>query len=271
MSENSSVTVVITCFNYGNYLRGCVASALAQAGGPPAVIVVDDGSTDDATRLALDELPQAVRVVRQENAGVCRARNAGLALADTPFVIVLDADDELAPGALPALRTTLEQDPDVGFAYGYMELMGTHQGVLRFPDYDPYKLLYRHVIGLSALLRREVADDTGGFDPAFSAFEDWEFWINALAHGHRGRRIDAVTLHYRRHEASKFVSDRLAYRAAWRLLRKKHRELYADHALLAAQGGTGLPNRAVYRWLWGPRPWPAAVEAAAQRRVFGAR
>src|SRR4029077_14872953 len=111
-----------------------VASALNQAGGPPAVIVVDDGSTDDATRLALDELPRGVRIVRQENGGVCRARNAGLALADTPFVIVLDADDELAPGALPALRATLEQDPDIGFAYGYMELMGTHQGVLRFPD-----------------------------------------------------------------------------------------------------------------------------------------
>ena len=52
-------------------------------------------------------------------------------------MIVLDADDELAPGALPALRKTLEQDPDIGFAYGYMELMGTHQGVLALPRLRP--------------------------------------------------------------------------------------------------------------------------------------
>ena len=67
-------------------------------------------------------------------------------------------------------------------------------GRLRFPDYDPYRLLYRHTIGLSALVRREVIADTGGFDPSFETYEDWELWVNALAHGWRGRRVEAVTL-----------------------------------------------------------------------------
>ena len=84
MSENSSVTVVITCFNYGNYLRGCLASALNQAGGPPAVIVIDDGSTDDATRLALDELPQGVRIVRLKRMPVSAVRGTPGSPSPTP-------------------------------------------------------------------------------------------------------------------------------------------------------------------------------------------
>ena len=80
-----------------------------------------------------------------------------------------------------------------------MRFFGAWEGELRFPDYDPYRLLYRHTIGLSALMRREVIEDTGGFDPAFESYEDWELWLNALAHGWRGRRVDAVTLEYRRH------------------------------------------------------------------------
>ena len=115
---------------------------------------------------------------------------------------MVDADDRLAPGALDAMRAPLDADPRLGFAYGTMRFFGAWEGELRFPDYDAYRLLYRHTIGLSALMRREVIDDTGGFDPAFETYEDWELWLNALAHGWRGRRVDAVTLEYRRHAAA---------------------------------------------------------------------
>ena len=161
-------------------------------------MVVDDGSTEP-----LPELPSGVEVVEQENQGVARARNVGIGLAETPYVIVLDADDRIVPGALSLLREPLDADPKLGFAYGRMRFFGDWEGELRFPPYDPYALLYRHTIGLSALVRRQVLEDTGGFDPAFGQFEDWELWVNALAHGWRGRQIDAVTVDYRRHAGSK--------------------------------------------------------------------
>ena len=113
----------------------------------------------------------------------------------------LDADDRLAPGALDAMRAPLDRDPRLGFAYGWMRFFGAWDGTLRFPPYDPYRLLHRHTIGLSALARRELFEDTGGFDPAFEQYEDWELWLNALEHGWRGHRVDAVTLDYRRHPA----------------------------------------------------------------------
>src|SRR5687767_14191340 len=118
----SDVTAVIACFNYGLYLREAVDSALAEGA---QVVVVDDGSTEP-----LPELPPEVELVRQGNQGVARARNAGIRLAQTPFVLALDADDRLLPGALAVLREPLVADPALGFSYGRMRFFGDWEGEL---------------------------------------------------------------------------------------------------------------------------------------------
>jgi glycosyltransferase involved in cell wall biosynthesis len=264
-ADNRDITAVIACFNYGAYLGEAVDSLLGQAGGAPRVVVVDDGSDDPGTLAALDALADGVELVRQPNRGVGAARNAGLERADTTYAIVLDADDRLAPGALAALRAPLDADPGLGFAYGTMRFFDDWEGELRFPAYDPYALLYRHTIGLSALVRREVIYATGGFDPAFDHFEDWELWVNALAHGWRGRQVDAVTLEYRRHGATKLAADRGAYRRAFRGLRAKHAALYRDRARLARESRLGAAGRLWYRAWWGARPVPARLERALHR------
>jgi GT2 family glycosyltransferase len=266
---NDDVTAVIANYNYARFLEEAVASLRGQAGGPPRVIVVDDGSTAADTAAVLDRLEaDGVTVLRHENRGVCAARNAGLAHVETPLWLVLDADDRLAPGALAALRGALERSPQAGFAFGFMEFFGAMSGVVRFPDYDPYRLLFRHTIGLTALARAEVLHATGGFDPAFGHYEDWELWVNALAHGHEGTRVEAVTLEYRRHGGTKFSSDRAQYRTAWRALRRKHATLYARSGELARRSALGPGGRALYRYFWGPRPIPAGVEAAIHRALW---
>lgn len=267
-SGMSDVTVVIACFNYGQYLEETVSSALGQRGGAPSVIVVDDGSTDPVTRDVLARLPAQVRVIEQRNAGVCAARNRGIFASTSPFVIVLDADDRLPPDALGLLRPPLERDSSLGFTYGLTRFFGDWQGLLRMPPYDPYQLLHRHTIGLSALVRREVFEVAGGFDPAFPYLEDWELWVNALAHGWRGRRVEAVTFEYRKHGAGKHSGDRRRYREVYRAMRRKHRALYARRDEFAGESAMGPAGRAVYRWFWGPRPVPARVEAALHRALF---
>jgi glycosyltransferase involved in cell wall biosynthesis len=271
-ADNGDITAVVACFNYGAYLGEAVDSLLGQAGGAPRVVVVDDGSDDPATLATLDSLEGRVELVRQPNRGVGAARNAGLERVETAYAIVLDADDRLAPGALAALRAPLDADAGLGFAYGTMRFFGDWTGELRFPAYDPYALLYRHTIGLSALVRREVIAATGGFDPEFEQFEDWELWVNALAHGWRGRQVDAVTLEYRRHGATKLAADRGAYRRAFRRLRAKHAGLYADRARLAHESRLGPAGRVWYRAWWGARPVPARLERALHAaRWRGAR
>lgn len=268
-SRHDDITAVIANHNYERFLLEAVESLRAQVGGPPRIVVVDDGSTAVGTASVLERVEAGgARVVRQANAGVSAARNAGLALVETPYWLVLDADDRLAPGALDALRAPLEQDPGLGFAFGFMRFFGDMSGIVRFPPYDPYRLLYRHTIGLTALARSAVLRDTGGYDAAFPHYEDWELWVHALAHGHEGRRVDTVALEYRRHGGTKFTTDRRRYRAAWRALRRKHAALYARRAELARRSDLSAAGRAVYRGFWGPRPIPARVEAALHRALW---
>lgn len=266
----SPVAVVITCFNYGRFLEEAVTSVLTQEG-PPHVIVVDDGSTDPTTHAVLDALPAQVEVVRQANAGVSAARNAGIDRAYTPFVIVLDADDRLAAGAVAVLREALERHPEAGFAYGHQRFFGDWHGEMRFPPYDPLRLLDRHLIGPTALVRRELLTDVGGYDESFPLYEDWELWIAALAHGWHGVLADAVTHEYRRHGPSKLADDRRRYRELRRQLHDKHAGLYARRRELAERSSLGPGGRLVYRWFWGPRPMPAAVEQAVYALLWGRR
>jgi glycosyltransferase involved in cell wall biosynthesis len=267
----TDTTAVIACFNYGAYVEEAVRSLLEQDGGAPHVVVVDDGSTDAATHAALDALPGEVEVIRQENAGVAMARNAGIARAETPYVLCLDADDRLAPGALALLRAALAQHPEASFAYGHHQYFGDWNTMLRLPPYDPLRLLDRHLIGLTTLARREVFADTGGFDPGFDAYEDWELWVHALARGHRGVRVDAATLEYRRHGASKIGADRAVYRRMRRRLRAKHAGLYGSRAALSRESSLGPAGRLLYRAYWGPRPLPAALERALYNAVLSRR
>lgn len=258
-------TAVVPCFDYGRYLAEAVASLLAQDPDPPRVVVADDGSTEPETLAALDALPDEVELLRLPNGGVARARNAGAARADTPFVLFLDADDRLAPDALRVLGRALESHPDAGFAYGDQRFFGDWEGEMRFPPYDPLRLLDRHLIGPTALMRRELLDDTGGYDPAFALYEDWEMWLAALAAGWSGVHVARITHEYRQHGTSKLSTDRRLYRDFRRQAMTKHPALYANRRGLAAQSDMAAAQRLLYRWFWGPRPLPAAVESWAAR------
>jgi glycosyltransferase involved in cell wall biosynthesis len=272
-STNDDVTVIITCFNYGAFLAESVRSALSQDGGEPSVIVVDDGSTDARTLAELDRLPPQVELVRQANAGPAEARNTGLRRVQTPYALVLDADDQLVADALQRLRGPLDTEPTLGFSYGVMRFFGAWGGILTMPPYDPYRLLYRHNIGSAALIRRQVFEDVSGYDPAFDGYEDWELWLHALERGWRGRRVDAVTLLYRRHGQTRHLAARPHYHAIFRRLRRKHATLYgrAGRRRLRAESDLGSAGRLVYRWWWGWRPLPARVELALQAAFWRPR
>ena len=261
------MTVVLPCFNYGRFLPEALESLRTQEGGSPRILVVDDGSTDDATKAVLASLPDDVELVQQPNAGPSAARNAGFWAATTPLLLALDPDDMLAPRALTAMKAGLESDPSAGFAYGVMQFFGAWSGKLTMPGWDPYRLLYRHTIGASALTRRELLDEVGGFDPEIRGFEDWELWLHALAKGWHGIRVPAVTILYRQQrDATNFTSARREYRRWFRVIRAKHADLYARRRELARQSELGVLGRSVYRFYWGPRPVPAVVE----RRLYNA-
>lgn len=273
-SEHDDVTVVVPCFNYGRFLPEALASLEEQEGGPPRMLVVDDGSTEPETQAVLAALPGNVELLSQANAGLAAARNAGFRAAGTPLLMALDADDMLPPGAVRALKCGLEVDPTAGFAYGVTRFFGDWTGDMTMPDWDPYRLLYRHTIGPTALTRRELFEDVGGYDREISdaivmGYEDWEFWLHAVAKGWHGIKVPEVTFLYRRHGATMFSGARQEYRRWYRAIRAKHSDLYSRRRELTRQSDLGPLGRAVYRLYWGPRPIPARVEARLYRLRWG--
>ncbi len=93
------VSIVITNYNYGRYLRTAIDSALAQTYSHIEVIVVDDGSTDES-RQVIESYEQRIAPIIKANGGHGSAVNAGFAASRGGIVMFLDADDELLAEAV---------------------------------------------------------------------------------------------------------------------------------------------------------------------------
>ncbi|AHF65671.1 glycosyltransferase family A protein [Pseudomonas cichorii] len=115
------ISVVIPAYNYASLLPRAIDSVLSQLADDVELVVVNDGSTDD-TRQVLDDYQtrhaSGLTVVHQANAGAAAARNHGVRLARGRYALMLDADDELLPDALAALRKAVTDNPDVGLVLG---------------------------------------------------------------------------------------------------------------------------------------------------------
>ena len=118
MKENcASVSVVIPTYNGGDYLAEAIGSVRQQTLAVAEIIVVDDGSRDESAEIA-ERL--GARVIRQENRGVCAARNVGIRAARSEWIAFLDQDDIWAPEKIALQWDATERYPDVGLVSCFM-------------------------------------------------------------------------------------------------------------------------------------------------------
>ena len=113
--SQAAVCVVVPVYNAAATLDRCVQSVVSQqvTGGLQCVLV-NDGSPDNSGALcdAWAARDSRVQVLHQGDLGVSMARNNGMALADSEFLVFLDSDDALRPGALQAALDAQHADPD---------------------------------------------------------------------------------------------------------------------------------------------------------------
>ena len=198
------VSVIIPCYNYGEYLEEAIDSALEQTLQDSEVIVVDDGSTDSYTVEVLAKLDQPrTCVIHQANTGLPGARNTGIETAKGRYICCLDADDTLEGTYLEKAVTLLESRPDIGFAYSWVRRFGDADGVWEPEDFNLKNLLSYNHVSVSAVFRRQAWEAVGGYwDDMQPGYEDWEFWIRLGAEGYPGKLIPEHLLNHRRHERS---------------------------------------------------------------------
>jgi glycosyltransferase involved in cell wall biosynthesis len=192
------VSVVIPCYNGARYLPATLDAVMSQRGVDLDVIVVDDGSTDESARIVEARYP-GVRLARQANGGVARARHRGVELARHDWVAFVDADDIWLPSKLSAQLQLHESNPACRLSYtawhvwhcedptpdcrlvdeltasfGDERRWGGPSGWI-YPDL----LLDCHVWTSTVLLQRTLFEELGGFDPDLRVGEDWDLWLRA--------------------------------------------------------------------------------------------
>ncbi len=204
-----SVTCILPVHNGARFLAEALDSVLEQEGVPDLdVVVVDDGSTDD-TPAVLEGYGDRIRVLRQENAGVAAARNAGLAEASADFVAFQDADDIWMPGKLRTQLDCFEENPDLDLCVGFvqnfwMDEVAHERALFEGTDFAAPTAAY----GPPLLVARASAfERVGGFDPDLVVGEDNDWFIRAREAGLVEHVVPEVILRRRRHRGSLTRSD----------------------------------------------------------------
>lgn len=180
------VSVIIPAYNAENYVATAIESCLNQTWPPSEVIVVDDASEDRTADIA-GSYPSPVQVIRLvDNLGVSGARNRGIAASTGDWIALLDADDWFLPSKLELQCRYAASNPKSTLIYTgskYIPVDGPECVVDAYPlDKLQDELRYRPPFHTSTvLIRRDVFEEIGGFDPAFRLGEDWEFWLRYLA------------------------------------------------------------------------------------------
>lgn len=229
-----AVSVIVPCYNLGEFVEEAIDSVLAQTFDDVEIIVVNDGSTDERTNAILSNLARPrTTVLTTENRGVAAARNHALAHARGRYVCALDADDRLLPAFLAKTIPVLEQDASIAFVSTWLECFGIEQWTWRQERCDFPALLAECVVLTASPVRRQALDAVGGYDATsfLRGHEDWDLWISLVEHGFRGAIVPDVLFAYRQREGSmRRDCDRPEIRArVWQTLLGKHRASYERH------------------------------------------
>jgi len=109
------ISVIVPVYNTEKYLRQCIESILSQSFADFEFILVDDGSTDSSLAICreYEAKDRRIRVIHQENRGVCAARNAGMDASNGEFLTFVDADDYLTRDALEHMIKGIERGGDI--------------------------------------------------------------------------------------------------------------------------------------------------------------
>ncbi len=113
------ISIVMPCYNRERLVGRAIKSCLSQDYANLEVVVVDDASSDQSVQVVIGFADARVRLIQHEtNRGVCPARNTGADHARGEWIILLDSDDELLPGAVSVVAERIRSaTPDVGCVY----------------------------------------------------------------------------------------------------------------------------------------------------------
>ena len=265
-----------------------IRSALAQTRPVDEIVVVDDGSDDGTDEALRKEFGDRIVYVRQANAGVSAARNRGISIARGRYIALLDSDDEWLPEKNERQFEWLERHADFGMvlcdvlrtdAEGRtIDLLGRRSATPEDGWVLKWALLAPGLAPVSAMFRREVHADVGGFDESLRTAEDVDFHLR-VARRWRIGVVDAPLARARRgHDGLSSLAStyedylRVIERAvadARDVVGEADRRRALALAYQDAAKGMLFQNRWNAAWRRARQAWRHADHGDTRRRVLG--
>jgi len=251
------ISIVIPCYNHSHYLKEAIDSVMAQTFDDFEIVVVDDGNSSEEA-LKIEEIVEAyprddVHLVRlEQNSKLATARNAGIRAASGTWIVPLDADDKLAPGALEVMLRASELNQKI-FVYGDTRVWypddESKTNILVAEDYSFDHLLRRISWTCSILFHKAAWEGVGGYKSEMSQSGGWEDWDLAISFGEAGicgRHVPTVTSIYRQHSQSQMRQVAETKKDVLReTLRRLHAEVYRGERPMSCCGKNNTPARTV--------------------------
>jgi len=178
------VSVVIPTYNRKEMVQEAVESVLSQTYQDFELIVVDDGSEDGTGEVLREKFGERIIYLYQKNQGVSRARNRGIETSRGKYIAFLDSDDLWLKKKLERQVQFMQQNPEAMICY--TDEIWIRRGVRVNPKKKHAKhsgWIYPQCLPLciispsSVLMRRELLEEVGGFDPEFPVCEDYDLWL----------------------------------------------------------------------------------------------
>lgn len=238
------ISVIIPCYNAERWIARAIDSVLGQEDVSAEVIVIDDGSTDKSLEV-IRGFGDRIKWQTGANRGACAARNRGLALASTEYVMFLDADDYILPNTLKELHGDLVRScASVAVGTVISEQSNGERHLIPGPclqDRQSFIVSWlqgRWAPPCAVLWSTACVKNCGGWDEDLSKHQDAELMLRAAARGVKMVESNAAISIYNEVEASGRISQDFSERAVRDII-------LARQKLISEIKGTPLANRTV--------------------------
>lgn len=199
-----NISIVVPCFNQGEYLEDCIESMFNQTVPVHEIIIINDGSTDNtkeiAERYMFREFPgieSPIKVINQLNKGLPSARNTGIMAATGDYILFLDADDYLKENAIARfIQEILKTNADI-ISPSFKEFgKSNREVILEHFTMDDLKIANR--LGYFSCIRRSVLVECGGYSPRMIyGWEDYHLWFDLFSRNKTATIIKDILVMYR--------------------------------------------------------------------------
>lgn len=226
---SKKVSIIITAYNYVQYLSFAIDSALNQNYDNLEVIVVNDGSTDNTDEVC-KSYGDKIRYIYQENQGLVGARRTGIDASSGEYIMCLDADDEIDPEYVSECAKLL----DAGYSIACSNWIEFQDDPTKGPDYI-HNINVEHLtfkdfyvanrIIAAAMFTREIYNIVGGYDSYMKfGYEDFELWTNMVKHGAKIGVVQKILYFYRKHGISMIDTAKSKHTFLLNYIQEKHKD-----------------------------------------------